>query len=639
MGWGLGWAMVFTLAAGTPGVYRLESDLRQLLLRFRPASAPAEEVVILAIDGQLQDPASDQEVDFLLDRSNYAALALRLIQEAGAEVVVINLPSSFVVPQNLGGEDLDAPLRQVVQSYADRLVLATRSSESFQQAEINIYNHFLPFNSLQLEYLVPPEEVQGVVQYQVDPAGILRYAELLGQFKRRDSQQFQTFFSVEVLALAKWDTQRAKQLLGQESDQVQFAPLAPEAIPTVAIEQVCPPRSVDPCLTPADPQVLEQFRDKIVLVGFVGGYPETHPVTLATGEPIPAIQLQGQILSSLLNDTLYHSLPRVLQIGVVFLISMGTGASLVWRRQPLRLDRSSVRHLLLPLVGLGLYTSWGIAQFLLWRWIWPLATPLWVGSLTLVSVVIMVVLLQNRQRLQEQQIELERLRRVEQEAAVDQARKLLYRVATDIHDRELQELKLVMDKVELMQWQSQQQQSISSAAYDPVLQQLEDIGQGIRDQLNDVRTLASKLHVSPELKDGLHLGIRTHLDRLVTTGTLTLTIHRTLEPLQEISTSEWLDMREDILRFLREAIGNVIGHVQPPRGNGTYVTVVLSQREQQCCLEIVNDGEELGPARKGGYGSKVMNTIAQGLPGGSWRRHRLVTGETRVELQWMMPQG
>ncbi len=250
----------------------------------------------------------------------------------------------------------------------------------------------------------------------------------------------------------------------------------------------------------------------------------------------------------------------------------------------------------------------------------------------------MMVLLQNRQRLQEQQIELERLRRAEQEAAVDQARKLLYRVATDIHDRELQELKLVMDKVELMQWQSQQQQSISSGAYDPVLQQLEGIGQGIRDQLNDVRTLASKLHVSPELKEGLHLGIRTHLDRLVSTGALTLTVHPTLEPLQEISTSEWLDMREDILRFLREAIGNVIGHVQPPKGNGTYMAVILSQTDQQCLLEIVNDGEELGPARKGGYGSKVMNTIAQGLPGGSWRRHRLPTGETRVELQWTMPQ-
>ena len=631
--------MVFNLASGTPGMYRLESDLHQLLLRLIPAPDPAEEVVIVAIDGQLEEPVPDQDIDFLLDRSNYAALALRLIEEAEAGVVVINLPSSFVVPQNLGGEDLDAPLRQVVQSYVDRLVLATRSSESFQQEEISIYNHFLPFNSLQLEYLVPPEEVQGVVQYQVDPAGILRYAELFGQFKRRDSQQFQMFFSVEVLALAKWDTQAALTLLEEEQNSIQFAPLEPDAIPILPIESVCPPPSVNPCLTPADPGVLEQLRGKIVLVGFVSGYPETYPVTLATGEPIPAIHLQGQILSSLLNETLYHSLPVPLQLGVVLLIGLGTGVGLVWRRDPLRLDRSSLKHVLIPVLGLGLYMAWGIAQFLIWRWIWPLATPLWVGLLTLVSVLILMILLQNRQRLQEQQIELERLQRAEQEAAVDQARKLLYRVATDIHDRELQELKLVMDKVELMQWQSQQQQPLVPSAYDPVLQQLEGIGQGIRDQLNDVRTLASKLHVSPELKEGLHLGIQTHLERLVATGSLTLSVQQTLEPLQEISTSEWLDMREDILRFLREAMGNVIGHVQPPKGNGTYVNVHLRQRQHQCCLEIVNDGEELGPPRKGGYGSKAMNTIAQGLPGGSWRRHRSPTGETRVELHWTMPQG
>jgi signal transduction histidine kinase len=654
LAWGLGWAALLNLSAQHPLLVRLESDAQEWLYALRGPQQPSPEVAIVGIDGRLEGQGESGEskphphVDFLLERSNYAALTLRLLEEAEARVVVLNLPSSFVVPQTLGDEDLDAPLRQVVQRYPDRVVLATRSSESFGRPEITIYNHFLPFSSLRLEYLVAPEHVQGVVQHRLDGAGILRQAQLRGLYLRRDSQKEQMFASVEALAFAKYDPERASRWLRERGFRpVQFNPLgARHSIPILPVEQVCPPLQLNlgqTCgahegIPPLKPEVARQLQDKIVLVGFVGGYPETFPVRTADGSQIAAVELQAQILSSLLTGQVYRSLPAELAAGVVFLLGVATGLLLVRYRSSSRENRwKQARSLLLPLLGLAVYEGWAVAQFLLGRWIWPLTLPALAVGLTGVSLLLTLVILENHQRLLAQQQELERLRRAEQEAAIDQARKLLYRVATDIHDRELQELKVVMDELESLQWQQQQGRAPDPAIYDRLLEQLEQIGRGIRAQLNDVRTLATKLHISPSLREGLHRGIDTYLDELIQTGSLTLPVERHLQPLAEPNTSEWFDQREDILRFLREAIGNVIAHVQPPKGNASFVKVSLVQRDRLCCLSIINDGIEYAPTPGGGYGSKAMNTIARYLPKGSWHRTQTPEGYTHVELHWEMP--
>ncbi|MFS8901534.1 CHASE2 domain-containing protein [Synechococcus sp. H60.2] len=663
LAWGLGWATLLNLSAQHPLLLRLESDAQEWLYAWRGPQQPSPEVVIIGIDGrsdgQGKNGDGQHNVDFLLERANYAGLTLRLLEEAKARVVVLNLPSSFVVPQNLGNEDLDAPLRQVIQRYPDRVVLATRSSESFGRSEINIYNHFLPFSSLRLEYLVAPEHVQGVVQHRLDGAGILRQAQLRGLYLRRDSQKEQMFASAEALAFAKYDPERASRWLRERGLQpVQFNPLGSQhSIPIIPIEQICPPvisqtGSGSPTLSPGqacrgqegipplDPKVADQLRDKIVLVGFVGGYPETFPVRTVDGSQIAAVELQAQILSSLLTGEVYRSLPAGLAAGVVFLLGAGTGLSLVLYRPSPRQncrDWKQQRFLLWPVVGLTAYEGWAVTQFLLWRWIWPLTLPALAVGLAGVSLLLTLVILENQERLLAQQQELERLRRAEQEAAIDQARKLLYRIATDIHDRELQELKVVMDELESLQWQQQQGKDPDPAIYDRLLEQLERIGRGIREQLNDVRTLATKLRISPSLREGLHRGIDTYLDELIRTGSLTLPVERHLQPLEEPNTSEWFDQREDILRFLREAIGNVIAHVQPPKGNASFVKVSLVQKERHCCLSVINDGVEYAPSPGGGYGSKAMNTIARYLPKGSWHRTHTPEGYTYVELHWEMP--
>jgi two-component sensor histidine kinase len=87
----------------------------------------------------------------------------------------------------------------------------------------------------------------------------------------------------------------------------------------------------------------------------------------------------------------------------------------------------------------------------------------------------------------------------------------------------------------------------------------------------------------------------------------------------------------------------VIRHAQPPNGTATQVTVHLSQEGHQCQLVIENDGspsarthlDPLDKKRKtGGYGTKLMTTIAAELPQGTWERVSLENGGMRVTLRW-----
>jgi signal transduction histidine kinase len=41
--------------------------------------------------------------------------------------------------------------------------------------------------------------------------------------------------------------------------------------------------------------------------------------------------------------------------------------------------------------------------------------------------------------------------------------------------------------------------------------------------------------------------------------------------------SVWIEQREEIYRFFREALNNVIQHAQPPHGTATQVCISLRQ--------------------------------------------------------------
>jgi signal transduction histidine kinase len=92
---------------------------------------------------------------------------------------------------------------------------------------------------------------------------------------------------------------------------------------------------------------------------------------------------------------------------------------------------------------------------------------------------------------------------MEQEAIISQARKLLHRTASNIHDGPLQELKLIMDDLELLKMNQ------PHLDIDPILDKLEDMGHHLRLHLNQTRTLA--LAITPELRSGLDVGIEKKL--------------------------------------------------------------------------------------------------------------------------------
>jgi signal transduction histidine kinase len=266
----------------------------------------------------------------------------------------------------------------------------------------------------------------------------------------------------------------------------------------------------------------------------------------------------------------------------------------------------------------------------------PIVIPLLI--LVAIGLLILFALKLNWQKnlINEQQCELDRLHTIEQSAVISQIHKLLHRIAADIHDGPLQELKLVIDQLELLQM------NFSDLDFNPILDRLEDLGDRLRQQLNQTRELA--LEITPDLREGLDIGITKKLQHLVDSGELKLRVIHNLQPLAEPQlNSSWLEAREDIYRFFAEAIANVIYHAQPPQGTATQVKVRLMQQDGLCTMTIENDGEILDRSileittqqrQRGGYGMKLMQAIASDLPNGAFERIALAEGGMRVQLTW-----
>ncbi|MFN5752943.1 MAG: sensor histidine kinase, partial [Pseudanabaena sp.] len=251
-------------------------------------------------------------------------------------------------------------------------------------------------------------------------------------------------------------------------------------------------------------------------------------------------------------------------------------------------QRNARMSWLLHIILLGSLGILGAVMF--WA---QLHVPIVIPLLILVTIGLLILfalrLHWQKNLINEQRCELDRLHAIEQTAVISQTRKLLHRIAADIHDGPLQELKLVMDRLELLQM------NYPDLDLNPILDRLEDLGDRLRQQLNQTRELA--LEITPDLREGLGIGITKKLQHLVESGELKLHIIQNLQPLAEPQlNSLWIESREDIYRFFTEAIANVIHHAQPPQGNATQVKVRLVQHAQLCTLTIENDGEILDPS-------------------------------------------
>ncbi|MCG9890919.1 MAG: hypothetical protein MH252_07575 [Thermosynechococcaceae cyanobacterium MS004] len=327
-------------------------------------------------------------------------------------------------------------------------------------------------------------------------------------------------------------------------------------------------------------------------------------------------------------------------------LSLGIGWNLLWssvlpklpfksQLNPCHSDRSNSRDWLFPILLLG---SFGLLDAALYwaRLFLPVSLIFLALGATVFSVLISLELILKKKLIDQQQCEIDRLQTIEQAAVISQARKLMHRLASDIHDGPLQELKVVMDRLELLQIESPR------LSIDPILDQLSSLGIHLRQHLSETRAIA--FTITPELRDGLAHGIQTRLTQLTQSGELTLRVIAHLPPLEEPTlNSLWLEAREDIYRFFNEAIHNVICHAQPPPGTATQVIVTLEQQNTHCTLTLENDGAPINSAvfeptpqqrQRGGYGTKLMDTIAAELPEGSLQRIPLKAGGLCVQLTW-----
>jgi signal transduction histidine kinase len=607
---GLVWGVFWSLFVPLTPLISLDLQSRDWFARLQPRVAAPKEIAIVGISNQ---------TSYVLPAA-YASLIDRILGEGKASVILLSLPNEYSRP---AGNDFYDPIKLAIARYKDRLVLEGIPTFQGIERSIDIFSNLLPFDNSELNYLVDPNQIVGVREFLVDPDQIVRRTQLRSNLKRSDSGIFETFYSADFLVVRQ-KTGRSPKISSPQDRLYLFG--TDEDFPQISFNTLCPLQKnlEDRCGKLQDPKILDGLRGRIVLVGNVGDRSDAESVGTMAGS-MNTLVLHANIIVGLLTGRRWHYLPQGLDILLVFGFSLVSGVVLGMRR----------RYLSIALVLGYVALTFGLAlqPFGLLLPILPsLAAFVFTGN----TLFYFRRIEATRLRLAAQEAELERLRRAEREAILNQAKKLLYRVATDIHDRPLQELKLVMDKLE-DQLIDLPAKSPLAVSLDRCIVELQEVGRSIRLELNDLRTVAAKLEITPILKAGLHAGLEAELDRLVDSGDLQLRVERHIVPLAEpTADSQWLDAREDLFRFFKEVLANVLRHAQP-RG-ATWVAVTLAQTATLATLKVENDGPPLGVASpSGGYGTKVLNTIAKELPEGTWERQERKEGGVSVTLHWNMP--
>ncbi len=604
--WGLLWGWVLPQTPLMNGELATGDSVVRLLPH--PIPAPVEIVLFTGQNGLVDRPAYSRRVEQLL--------------AGGARGIIINLPVDFGLPLKLPGQvplglpkscitlletNLDCPLAQVLTRYYAQLILVTAAQPGSSPQQVNVYNHFQSFTADGQAYRHPLEQVLAVTGISPDRDGVVRHQTSPDWYTDIFNSGPWRLSPVALLAAQKWG-----QPFDTSTEQnLRFLP--DELIETRPIPAICP--VAEPC----------QVRGKIIILGY-----HQSPDILTPVGWLTSLQVEAQMLSSIFDRASYHRLSVLLQ-GLAIL-----GETLLW---VIFLNYFAPSKRPLPPLALW-FALWGLVSLgwlglvylsvLAFELLLPTFFILGAITFTTVSIYISELWLRARAAFFAQQEELENLRKAERQAILNQARKLLYRVATDIHDRQLQQLKLVMDDLENCLDRPQPEN------LEPILQELGEIGLGIRNELTNLRSLADKLEISPELKSGLHEGIRVEFNKMWAKGELLLIPVLELEPLTEpLDQSQWLDAREDIFRFFREALANALRHGR----QGTYVYIRLQQTEAGAELTIENDGvmDSISISQnQGGYGTKAMNTISASLHEGQWQRDLLDNERVCVSLRWNM---
>jgi signal transduction histidine kinase len=625
VGYSLFWS---TILANTYWVQKLELNTQDFLMRILPAPVVPPEILLVKISER------DLKKWDLLEKPNvYANLIERLLEQEAATIMV-NLRSNWI--QRADHED--NPLKQLVRNHHDRLVLVlpTTCASLPNPTKWRTYNYFIPIDS-RGEYLFPINEVLGFSEYEPeehDPSTLCstsRRAHLVGNFIFSNNLNKRQELDAAVwLGLKKFQSlQQISKLSINDSNDSDKTPIQvyfwPEDKPFASLNvQTIMNRN----------QSLPQVRNKIVIVGFANiEDPNSFSIHSPFGNAISNVEFQANFLGSLLTNSFFRVTPYWLS--KIIMIAGGVVISKIIMEMMLQ-QRSKPYHWLQLSASicssLFILVLLGFSQ----RLIFPATLALLTWGATGLSVIFSMLFGIRENLIRQQQGEIARLKSIEQEAIIAQARKLLNRICANIHDGPLQELKLIMDSLEILQLKN------PHLNVEPILDKIEAMGHHLRQQLHYTYTLP--LQITPELRDGLAVGMEKKLQELINSKQLILEVETRLQSLQEPTLNFlWLSAREDIFAFFCEAIVNVIKHAQPPKGIATKLEVTLLQQGRQCTLKIENDGCPIDESvltisnnqrKKGGYGTKLLKNIASGLPGGVMNRVVLKNGGMQVTLSW-----
>ncbi len=592
--------------------------------------------------------------DYGLERAEaYAGLIEHLIQ-SGSRGVLLTLPHSIanapLIPDTASKvrdklPTIEDPIKKLINDRKKNVVLATKVY-TIPRGKIvfPLYNKYLDLgsNNISSDNEKDLTDIQGFFEFfpifnSKNKFNPIRYPYLaLQDFYLEDQvNKSAKFISSTCLAFKKFQSPQTESC-NKFPGEIQLKFLDPlNAFNKIPINRLCNVNKAN-CQNQIDPEIKKEINGKFILLGL----PEDDSSYFQLPSPfgkLASVEMQANLLASIIDNSFYRVLGFSLSFGVIL-----AGAALIISLFLLISAQPKKRLLIygsMIIIGVPIIYSGVIVLAAYFNLILPIVLPIsaWIliGNSTIISLLIW--------RYQEQ-VSQQKQKLVERTAILSETQKLLSRVATDIHDRPLQELKLVMDRIEelaydgaidprLLRMKHSRIESIS------LVEKLSNIGQDIRNHLNDIQTIAQKKWtISPELANGLANGIEHRLNLLVSDGKLRLNVTRNIFPLKEPALDiTWINDREDIFRFFKEAINNVMKHAQPFNGDATGVTIFLKQEGNQCTLMVMNDGSKTAPAKPNGTGTKNMETVAAGLPNGAWQREWLLEGGVSVHLRWTMP--
>jgi signal transduction histidine kinase len=636
-------------------VKKLELKIQDSLVKLRSSTVPpSREILLIKID---------KNRDFLPEikdrRSFYAQIATWVLAQS-AEVVVLNFPHEWTTPNldiinektsHLQFYTFESAIENLVENNRKRVVLVSPTNRvpNPYHTQISNFSHFIPLDENVKDPFSYPKsspQLQGFFEYEniegEKPSNLTspaRRAYNKGIFAVNSQDiQFQSF---AWLTLEKYQLNRhnkkPKIALPQTNIQINYwHPF--NTFTAVNLKDLCLRKTDNPCQINDTNKALKNIQGKIVIIGFTEGE-ELDVLAMESpfGEMIPGIEVQANILSSLMTHSYYQTLPDFMVILIYILTGVIIGCTAISGTSEdfiLTPDKSlkarlgsivirlfvgggkliSFKYIVLGMVGV--YGSLSIiAPF--WGWMLPVVSPILTTIVTAISV---AVYIKNNQLIQEN--EGKKLQIAEEKAIISKSKKLIRRIWSEIHDDALQELKVAMYQIEFS--------SLPDSDSEGIIDRLSYVGKEIRKHLRV--DFDSELTLQPELRQGLAPAMAQHLEKLTNSGTLKLKVVTNLKRINEPElNSNWIDAREDIFRFFREAINNVIRHAQ----GGTQVVVSLSQEDEQCTLIIENDGAVVSNADQiEGLGTKLMAEMASTLPDGFWERNALPNGGMRVKLIW-----